>query len=81
MSSKDDRAFYGWLLYGEPFPFFKDLKDVPMPIVDKQPEVPEPFRAKLSDYWNGWAYVDGDGDIISKEEAQAEVDWLNGRSL
>ena len=35
--------------------------------------------AELKDYWNGWNYVDADGDIISQEEAQAEVEWRNGK--
>lgn len=25
-------------------------------------------------------YIDGNGDYISQEEAQAEVDWLNGEA-
>lgn len=41
---------------------------------------PPKFVAKLSDYWDGRNYVDGDGCVISKEEAQAEVDWHNGKT-
>lgn len=37
------------------------------------------FKAKLSDYEAGdGKYMDGNGDYITKEEAQAEVDWKNG---
>lgn len=82
-SNSDDRAFYGWLLYGEPFPFFQDFEEVKRPIMD-EPELPTQFRAKLSDYECGMGsgiYMDGNGDYISREEAQAEVDWLNGRSI
>lgn len=77
MSSKDERAFYGWLLFGEPFPFFQDFEDIPLPDM-KEPEVPKKFQAKLSDYHcGGNTYRDGNGDYLTKEEAQAEVDWYN----
>lgn len=38
--------------------------------------------AKLSDYKCGSSdeYMDGNGDYISREEAQAEVDWYNGKT-
>lgn len=43
---------------------------------------PIKFVAKLSDYemGNSGEYMDGNGDLISKEEAQAEVDWHNGKT-
>jgi hypothetical protein len=33
----------------------------------------------LKDFQAGEFYMDGNGDYISKEEALAEVEWLNKR--
>lgn len=37
--------------------------------------------ASLKDYWNGYNYVDEDGNAISKAEALAEVKFQNRRYI
>ena len=47
--------------------------------LDKQMRDEVDGKFSVKDFYNGSEYVDEDGCIISREEAQAEVDYMNGR--
>ena len=45
---------------------------------NKKIEVKSDQGFTLNDFKSGDVYLDGDGCVISREEAQEEVDFLNG---